>query len=83
MIVHNCIEALARIVLGDAMLELRRQGFLIPLHTYDEIVLCVCDESVDNAKAAMLKAMTTPPEWMPDLPLAVKIGTGKRYGDAK
>ena len=80
---QNCIEALARIVLGDAMLELRRQGFLIPLHTSDEIVLCVCDESVDNAKAAMLKAMTTPPEWMPDLPLAVKIGTGKRYGDAK
>jgi DNA polymerase I-like protein with 3'-5' exonuclease and polymerase domains len=53
------------------------------LHTYDEIVLCVPDERVERAKRAMEFEMTLPPEWMPDLPLAVEIGVGKRYGEAK
>ena len=80
---ENCVQALARIVMSKAMLALRKKGYLIPLHTYDEIVLCVPDVSVENAKVEMQRAMTAPPDWMPDLPLAVEIGVGKRYGDAK
>jgi hypothetical protein len=80
---QNCIEALARIILADAMLALKKKGFAIPLHLYDEITLCVPDESVANAKMEMERAMTQAPEWMPDLPLAVEIGVGKRYGDCK
>ena len=82
-ITENAVQALAKLILGDAMLALLKKGYTIPLHTYDEIVLCVLDASVENAKHEMQQIMTLPPAWMPDLPLQVDIGVGKRYGDAK
>jgi DNA polymerase len=81
-LIENIAQALARIVMADAMLALHKKGFKIPLHTYDEIVLCVPDASVENARMEMQRLMTTVPAWMPELPLAVEIGVGKSYGEA-
>ena len=79
---ENCAQALARIIMAGAMLRLSK-NFNVVLHTYDEIVLCEKDEGLERAKRVMEFEMTIAPEWMLDLPLAVEIGTGKRYGEAK
>jgi hypothetical protein len=44
-------------------------------------LFCVVDDRVDETRANITQEMTTPPAWMPDLPLAVEIKEGNNYGN--
>jgi len=69
LIAHNCSQALARDIFSHMMLEIDKAGIDIIFHVHDEVI-CECDE--DKAEETLQKItqiMSTPPEWIPDIPL--------------
>lgn len=70
MIVHNCVQAIARDALAEAIERLEAKGFPIVFHVHDEVVIDTKPFADDKA---MLKTvtdiMTQPLSWAPDLPL--------------
>jgi DNA polymerase len=86
-LLENIIQALARIVIMDAMVTLRRQLKDYDAHwvhqVHDELVYLVPDDAVDAFIVLLEGVLTTPPVWMPTLPLACEIGFGTNYGECK
>jgi DNA polymerase len=77
---ENIIQALARIVIGEHLLAVEAlPGVTTVSSTHDEIIALVREGEADAAVEAVTKIMTTPPEWAPELPLAVDIGYAKEY----
>ena len=84
-LVENLIQFLARIHLGEVMKKLVRAGIpKIVLCTHDDIFALVRDDS-DQEKwlRLMIELMSTPPKWMPDVPLAAEGHLGHTYGECK
>ena len=81
-IVHNCVQALARIVIVEMMNKIAKR-YRVVLQVHDEIIISVPDADVPAARAFVEKVMRTPPKWLPALPVACESGVGKSYGDAK
>lgn len=72
LIVHNCIQALARDVLADSMPAVEAAGLPIVLSVHDELI-CEVDEDRDDLNGALLgEIMSRTPAWAPGLPLAAK-----------
>lgn len=91
-LVENVTQALARIVVFDAMckmeqdlrkLDTRSKRFRTVLSVHDESGLVVPEESEQWALQTLMGYMSIPPAWAPDLPVACEGGTGPNYGDAK
>ena len=77
---ENIIQALARIVIGEQVLQVEAlPGVTTVSTTHDEILALVRIEEADAAVEAVTRIMTTPPKWAPDLPLAVDIGYAREY----
>ena len=78
-LVHNCVQALSRCILTDAMLKCKKDGIKI-VHTVHDELLAVCDErSASDVYRHMGEIMNTPPAWCLDLPLASDGGWARRY----
>jgi DNA polymerase len=84
---ENIIQFLARI---DTMQDIvRLKPLMAQFHSrlthtsHDEIIYIVKDEFVDAAVATLRAEMTRVPGWATGLPLAVEIGVGQSYGEAK
>lgn len=69
-------DCLARTIRA-AILE---QGYDVPLHVHDEIVLEVPEAEAEEAAAWLGNFMSTPPPWAPTLPLSCKPSIMHRYG---
>ena len=92
-VIENVIQALARIVVFDQMIEIHRwlkdkeakDGIrrCVCLMVHDEVVVCVPESEMNETKAFMEQAMSKAPDWAPDLPIACEAGLGYCYGDAK
>ena len=81
-IVHNCVQALARIVVAEQMAIIGSR-YKVVLQVHDEVVV-LCDEAeVKDAEAYMVQVMSTPPSWAPDLPVACEADYGENYGSCK
>jgi len=83
-ITENVIQFLARIVLTDAWLKVRREfaaraGCYVVTSTHDELVCCVPLADKEWALDMLGTALVTVPEWAPDLPLAAELFHGSRY----
>jgi len=70
---ENAIQATARDVFMQQMLELERQGLRTLFHVHDEVILEVPLTEVAAATEIVQRVMTTPPDWLPDLPLECEI----------
>lgn len=91
-IIENIVQALARIIVFDQMLAIDRwmakQGLAsgecmaIAMTVHDEADAVTPDHAVEETEAMMLRTMSTPPTWAPDLPVFAETGVGKNYGDA-
>lgn len=82
-LLENIIQALARIVMSDIMLEynewlLERNG-MITLTVHDEIVATVPLCFKEEAKQKMIECMTTSRDWYQTLPLATEVDTDTCY----
>jgi len=81
-ITENCVSAVARIVMTDAMLKISFWGDIL-LTVHDELVVLTDEEDVEDAAQAVKEALTEDPIFMPGIPLACDVSWAKRYGDAK
>jgi DNA polymerase len=79
-LVENVVQALARVVLSQAMLRIADLGYKIATCTHDEIVVVVSkDENPEDDYFTCKAEMETPPAWLPGLPLKVEGGVSERY----
>jgi DNA polymerase len=86
MLLENIIQALARCVIGENMLNIQdlhyasvEQSCFIATMTHDEILAIVPNEVAEQAYKEIETIMTTPPTWAPNLPLAVEGACDDRY----
>lgn len=83
-LVENIIQALARIIIMDHMLEVRKTLGLRPaLQAHDELVYIVPTDRLNEYNLELLRIMKTVPAWAEGLPVDAETGFGKTYGDAK
>ena len=74
------MQALARIVIGEQMIKVSRE-YPVVLTVHDAIVCIAPEEEKDIALEKIMKIMSEPPEWAPDLPVACEGGYANNYGD--
>lgn len=86
-LLENIVQALARIVVMDAAVRIRKifatYDVQLALQVHDELVYCVPDELVPVCKQILLEEMRRRPVWAPGLPLDAEAGVGPNYGEAK
>ena len=68
-ICENVCQAIARDILGEALLEIDRLGFEILGHVHDEVIVAV-DE--DNALNVLESILSREMKWAQGLPLAAE-----------
>lgn len=79
-IVHNCVQALARIVVGEQMLRINKK-YAVALTVHDSVVLVVPESEATEAQAYVDACMAWTPKWAAGLPVSGESGVGKNYGE--
>jgi DNA polymerase len=83
-VMENECQALARIIVTDAGTRVRRQYKIsYKLQVHDELVYVVPAEQAKWLRDVVVRELSTPPSWAPDLPLAAEGGIGDNYGEVK
>lgn len=76
-LVENCVQAIARDCLAEAVTRLEAAGYPVVFHVHDEVVLEVPETDADLDK--VVEIMSQPMPWAPDLPLGADGWIGKYY----
>lgn len=79
---ENIIQHVARLVLVDKMMEIQERYDCV-MSTYDEVVMLVPANEIDEAISFGKEIMTRPHPMFPGLPIGVEYGYHVRYGQAK
>jgi DNA polymerase I-like protein with 3'-5' exonuclease and polymerase domains len=79
-VVENVVQALARIIVGEQMLEINKQ-YRPVLTVHDAVVNVVPEADVEEALSFIMSTMSTPPIWATGLPVACEAHHGDSYGD--
>ena len=66
---ENIVQAIARDLLGNSMLNMQEEGFAITMHVHDEVIAEIPLENAEEHYNNMVKAMERVPVWAPDFPL--------------
>lgn len=84
MVVHNCVQAMARDVIVDNMVEFYKKTGLRPVHTmHDELIYLEKENKAQHRLDQLQQIMRTPPAWWPELAVWSEGGIGNRYGEIK
>ena len=78
--VENVVQALARIIVGQQMLEIRKK-YRPVLTVHDAAVVVVPKNDLNEALDFVTKVMSTPPDWAKGLPVACEAKYGESYGE--
>jgi DNA polymerase len=79
-ITENVVQALARIVLCDHMLQIqRRPEFEVVLTVHDEVIALSQQDNPQDKLDSMIDIMRQPPQWALDLPLDAEGGWDVSY----
>ena len=77
---ENVIQALARIVITDQMLDIQQLPEVdVVMQVHDEIIAIGSEVNADVTMNKIIDIMRTPPEWCSDLPLDAEGGVSTRY----
>jgi DNA polymerase len=86
-LLENISQALARIVIMDAAVRVRRRldkyGIRLALQVHDELVYVPPGPAGELVKRVVMEEMSRRPTWGQGLPLATEGGIGPNYGEAK
>jgi DNA polymerase len=83
-VVENICQSLARIIIAQNMRQIKNELGLQPaLQAHDELVYVVDTTNVEYYRGEILRMMTIPPGFAPDLPMGAEAEFGPTYGDAK
>lgn len=80
-VVENLVQALAGIIVRGQMVKLGLAGHFVAFQVHDENVCVVPSEGADEAEQEIIRIMSEPPAWAPDLPVACESGRADNYGD--
>jgi hypothetical protein len=79
-VVENVVQALARIVIGEQMIEINEKHR--PVLTVHDAVVCVSTkDTAQDTLDYVMGIMNTAPIWAEDLPIACEGAFGDTYGD--
>lgn len=78
ILAENIVQALARIVIAEQMLEISKRHRVVTM-THDEIVVVTPTERAAETYAEMVEIMKTPPKWCEDIPISAKGGYDINY----
>ena len=77
---ENCVQAIARDCLAEAIEHLEAAGFPIVFHVHDEVVIDIAPFAEDKEMLGQVrKIMTQPIPWAPDLPLGADGWVGSFF----
>ena len=76
---ENIVQAVARDIMGEALLRLEQAGLKIVLHVHDEIVCMFNKETAESNLNNMSHHMSIVPTWATGLPVAVEGELSERY----
>jgi DNA polymerase len=76
---ENVVQAVAFDILSHAMLQLHRDCVFLVGSIHDEIIALAPVELAGRVKDHMVKVMSKPPTWAPDLPLAADGFVNSRF----
>ena len=79
-LVENVVQALARIVVGQQMLEIKKR-YPVKLTVHDAAVVVVPEAQKDEALAYIVERMSEPPAWASGLPVACEAKFAQSYGE--
>lgn len=71
---QNVIQATARDVLCDMIYRVEQAGYSVRFHVHDELIIETPAEHAEKAYEDVLEIMSTPPVWMPKLPVEATGG---------
>ena len=66
---ENIVQAIARDLLGNSMLNMQEEDFEIAMHVHDEAIAEIPLENAKEHYSNMIKAMEKVPHWASDFPL--------------
>ena len=66
---ENIVQAIARDLLGNSMLNMQEKGFSIVMHVHDEAISEIPLENAEDRYNEMVKVMEQTPSWATDFPL--------------
>lgn len=72
---QNVIQALARCVMGEAMVRVHKK-YPIALTIHDALYVAVPAEEAEEARRFIITELRKAPEWLPDMPLDAEGGIG-------
>jgi DNA polymerase len=72
LLAENCAQGLARDIFSEMLLRIDEAGHDIILHVHDEVVIECDAEKAEKVLAECLEIMSTPPAWIPDIPLSAE-----------
>ncbi len=76
LLVENATQAVARDIMGEAMVRVEEAGFPVILTVHDEVI---SEVPYGRSNKEFCELLSTRPEWASDLPLAVAGWSGTRY----
>ena len=77
-ITENVIQALARIVLTEHLLNINRE-YRVAFTVHDEITCIAKEDDAEQCQDFMLEQMRIAPKWAPDLPLDAEASFDRYY----
>lgn len=81
---ENIVQHLARCIIADNMLDVKKEiGYIPASTTHDELIYVVPENEAENVLNIVQKIMRTPPKWWPELVTWSAGDMADRYGDAK
>jgi len=79
LLCENLVQALARIIVAEQMLDIAHRGWRVVTTTHDEVVCISTIAKVKKCFDDMMKIMRTPPTWCADIPLNCEGGYAANY----
>ena len=76
---ENIVQAIARDLLGDAMLRMQDEGYEIVASVHDEVIVEVPEINAKDHYNRLVEIMSTPLQWAEDLPLNADGGVMMFY----
>lgn len=65
-------QALARVVVSQAVLRMRSEGFRFAMTTHDDVVAVLPQAQAKQMHERMIREFSTSPTWLPECPLAAE-----------
>jgi DNA polymerase len=83
ILTENVVQAIARDLLADTILEVEDAGVPVVHHIHDEIIACVPDHEAERAMAVMKAAWISVPGWARGLKLDAEGKIGRNLAELK